>query len=111
MWSPRRRWRRLQPPRDARQYVFLNECGVTTDLLRRYGRSPRGTRLRDLRCLWAVREHREIPASICGAVPQKSAHLDSVPAPRCSTDPPVCRPRGLTMESQEKVATIRELRG
>ena len=30
-----------------RQYVFLDECGVTTDLLRRYGRSPRGTRLRD----------------------------------------------------------------
>jgi hypothetical protein len=33
--------------RDVRQYVFLDECGVTTDLLRRYGRSPRGTRLRD----------------------------------------------------------------
>jgi transposase len=29
------------------QYVFLDECGVTTDLLRRYGRSPRGTRLHD----------------------------------------------------------------
>ena len=28
-------------------YVFLDECGVTTDLLRRYGRSPRGTRLHD----------------------------------------------------------------
>jgi transposase len=27
--------------------VFLDECGVTTDLLRRYGRSLRGTRLRD----------------------------------------------------------------
>jgi transposase len=27
--------------------VFLDECGVTTDLLRRYGRSPRGTRLGD----------------------------------------------------------------
>jgi transposase len=27
--------------------VFIDECGVTTDLLRRYGRSPRGTRLRD----------------------------------------------------------------
>jgi transposase len=25
----------------------LDECGVTTDLLRRYGRSPRGTRLHD----------------------------------------------------------------
>jgi transposase len=30
-----------------RQYVFLDECGVATDLLRRYGRSPGGTRLRD----------------------------------------------------------------
>jgi transposase len=30
-----------------RQYVFLDECGVTTDLLRRYGRSPCGTRLQD----------------------------------------------------------------
>ena len=36
-----------QPLRDVRQYVFLDECGVTTDLLRRYGRSPRGTRLHD----------------------------------------------------------------
>jgi transposase len=31
----------------VRHYVFLDECGVTTDLLRRYGRSPGGTRLRD----------------------------------------------------------------
>jgi transposase len=29
------------------QYIFLDECGVTTDLLRRYGRSLCGTRLRD----------------------------------------------------------------
>lgn len=27
--------------------MFLDECGVTTDLLRRYGRSPCGERLRD----------------------------------------------------------------
>ncbi len=45
--AERRRWRDGQPLHDARQYVFLDECGVTTDLLRRYGRSPRGTRLRD----------------------------------------------------------------
>ena len=32
---------------DGRQYVFIDESGVTTDLLRRYGRSPRGVRLRD----------------------------------------------------------------
>ena len=30
-----------------RRYIFLDECGVATDLIRRYGRSPRGVRLRD----------------------------------------------------------------
>jgi transposase len=29
------------------QYVFVDESGVTTDLLRRYARSPRGTRASD----------------------------------------------------------------
>ena len=43
----RRQWQTGQPLRDVRQYVFLDECGVTTDLLRRYGRSPRGVRLHD----------------------------------------------------------------
>ena len=47
MVADRRRWRDGQPLRDARQYIFLDECGVTTDLLRRYGRSPRGRRLHD----------------------------------------------------------------
>ena len=45
--AARRDWRLWQPLRDVRQYVFLDECGVTTDLLRRYGRSPRGVRLHD----------------------------------------------------------------
>jgi len=45
--AARRRWQDTQPLRDMRQYVFLDECGVSTDLLRRYGRSPRGTRLHD----------------------------------------------------------------
>jgi len=45
--TARRRWQTWQPLRDVWQYVFLDECGVTTDLLRRYGRSPRGERLRD----------------------------------------------------------------
>ena len=45
--AARQRWREWQPLRDVHQYVFLDECGVTTDLLRRYGRSPRGVRLRD----------------------------------------------------------------
>ena len=45
--AERRRWRDGLPLRDAWQYVFIDECGVTTDLLRRYGRSLRGVRLRD----------------------------------------------------------------
>jgi transposase len=45
--AARRHWREWLPLRDVRSYIFLDECGVTTDLLRRYGRSPRGLRLRD----------------------------------------------------------------
>jgi transposase len=45
--AARRRWRDGLALRDAWRYVFLDECGVTTDLLRRYGRSLRGTRLHD----------------------------------------------------------------
>jgi transposase len=43
----RRQWRATLPVRDARQYVFVDESGVTTDLLRRYARSLRGTRIGD----------------------------------------------------------------
>lgn len=43
----RRQWYEWLPLHDASHYVFLDECGVTTDLLRRYGRSPRGARLHD----------------------------------------------------------------
>jgi hypothetical protein len=45
--AERRRWHEALPLHDAGQYVFVDECGVTTDLLGRYGRSPRGIRLRD----------------------------------------------------------------
>jgi transposase len=45
--AQRRDWRDGLSLRDADQYVFLDECGVTTDLLRRYGRSGRGIRLHD----------------------------------------------------------------
>jgi transposase len=45
--AARRRWQDWLPLRDARQYVFVDESGVTTDLLRRYARSPRGVRARD----------------------------------------------------------------
>ena len=45
--AARRHWRATQPLHDARSYVFLDESGITTDILRRYGRSPRGLRLHD----------------------------------------------------------------
>jgi len=45
--AARQRWRDWQPLRDVRHYVFLDECGITTDVLRRYGRSPCGARLHD----------------------------------------------------------------
>ena len=35
------------PLHDAGQYIFVDESGVTTDLLRRDARSPRGTRIAD----------------------------------------------------------------
>lgn len=46
-WRPRRHWRDWQPLGDASQYIFPDECGVTTALLQRYAPSPRGTRLPD----------------------------------------------------------------
>ena len=45
--ADRRHWRQTLPLHDARQYIFVDETGVTTDLLRRYARSPRGTRATD----------------------------------------------------------------
>lgn len=47
MAAARRQWHDTQPLHDAGAYIFIDESGVTTDLLRRYGRSPRGTRLHD----------------------------------------------------------------
>ena len=47
MAAARRQWRETLPLHDAGQYIFVDESGVTTDLLRRYARSPRGTRASD----------------------------------------------------------------
>lgn len=43
----RRAWQATRPAIAVERLVFLDESGVTTDLLRRYGRSPRGQRLID----------------------------------------------------------------
>ena len=40
-------WRRVTPAIDPARFVFLDESGVATDLLRRYGRSRRGLRVHD----------------------------------------------------------------
>ncbi|MBI3401871.1 MAG: IS630 family transposase [Acidobacteria bacterium] len=40
-------WRRVTPTIDPARFAFLDESGVATDLLRRYGRSRRGTRVHD----------------------------------------------------------------
>ena len=45
--ADRRQWRQTLPLHDASQYIFVDETGVTTDLLRLYARSPRGTRATD----------------------------------------------------------------
>jgi transposase len=45
--AARRRWIETQPLHEAHQYVFVDESGVTTDLIRRYARSLRGVRIAD----------------------------------------------------------------
>lgn len=47
MQAARRAWHAAMPTEDVGRFVFLDESGVTTDLIRRYGRSPRGHRLID----------------------------------------------------------------
>jgi transposase len=40
-------WRRGQRALDPKRLVFLDETGAATDMIRRYGRSPRGARVID----------------------------------------------------------------
>ena len=47
MAAARRQWKETLPLHDAAQYIFVDESGVTTDLLRRYARSLCGTRISD----------------------------------------------------------------
>lgn len=41
----RQRWRRLQPLLARRRLVFLDETGAATNMVRLYGRAPRGQRV------------------------------------------------------------------
>ena len=47
MAAARTDWRRVTATMDPARFAFLDESGVATDLLRRYGRSRRGTRVHD----------------------------------------------------------------
>ena len=94
--AERRRWREWLPLRDVRQYVFLDECGVTTDLLRRYGRSPRGTRLRD----HTPCSHWQTHTVIC------ALRLEGVGAPAVF-DGPIDNPSFLAYVEQVLVPTLR----
>ena len=40
-------WHAAAPTWDVAHLVFLDETGITTKLLRRYGRAPRGARVHD----------------------------------------------------------------
>ena len=47
MAHDRRRWRVWQRYMDPARFVFLDETGASTNMIRRYGRCPRGERLVD----------------------------------------------------------------
>jgi transposase len=78
------------------QYLFLDECGVTTDLLRRYGRSPRGTRLHD----HTPCSHWQTHTIIAGL------RLDGLTAPAVF-DGPIDTPTFLAYVEQVLVPTLR----
>jgi transposase len=94
--AARRQWQDTQPLRDVRQYIFLDECGVATDLLRRYGRSPRGTRLHD----HTPCSHWQTHTVIAGL------RLDGLTAPAVF-DGPIDNPTFLAYVEQVLVPTLR----
>jgi transposase len=84
------------PLHDARQFIFLDESGVTTDLLRRYGRSGRGVRLRDFTPL----SHWQTHTVIAGL------RVDGLHAPAVF-DGPIDNPTFLAYVEQVLVPTLR----
>jgi len=81
---------------DARAYIFIDESGVTTDLLRRYGRSPRGVRLRD----YAPCGHWQTHTVVAGL------RVDGLMAPAVF-DGPIDNPTFLAYVEQVLVPTLR----
>ena len=81
---------------DARGYVFIDESGVTTDILRRYGRSPRGLRLRDYTPCGHWQTHTVVAA----------LRVDGLHAPAVF-DGPIDNPTFLAYVEQVLVPTLR----
>ena len=94
--AARRRWQDIQPLRDARHYIFLDESGVATDLLRRYGRSPRGLRLRDYTPCGHWQTH-----TVVAALRWDGLHAPAV------FDGPIDKPTFLAYVEQVLVPTLR----
>ena len=95
--AARRQWRATQALHDARAYIFIDESGVTTDLLRRYGRSPRGMRLRD----YTPCGHWQTHTVVAGL------HVDGLIAPAVF-DGPIDNPTFLAYVEQVLVPTLRQ---
>ena len=76
--------------------MFVDESGVTTDLLRRYGRSPRGARLRDYTPCGHWQTHTVIAA----------LRVDGLQAPAVF-DGPLDNPTFLAYVEQVLVPTLR----
>lgn len=81
---------------DAGAFVFVDESGVTTDLLRRYGRSFRGERLRDYTPCGHWQTHTVIAA----------LRVDGLHAPAVF-DGPLDNPTFLAYVEQVLVPTLR----
>jgi transposase len=94
--AARRQWQDTLALHDARGYVFLDESGVTTDLLRRYGRSLRGLRLRDYTPCGHWQTHTVIAA----------LRIDGLHAPAVF-DGPLDNPTFLAYVEQVLVPTLR----
>ena len=94
--ADRRRWQDTQPLHDAGAYIFIDESGVTTDLLRRYGRSPRGVRLRD----YTPYGHWQTHTVVAGL------RIDGLVAPAVF-DGPIDNPTFLAYVEQVLVPTLR----
>ena len=62
----REQWRAAQPDLAKRRLIFLDETGVTTNMVRRYARGPRGQRVKG----YAPHGHWRVSTFIAGLAPE-----------------------------------------